>query len=344
MKKELPNLDLSSCEFFSLPVEAIKWELLKTAIKLKIFDFLKEPATSESVADNFSYHHANTRFLLNALVALGFLSKKDSHFQNTNTTNTFLVSGKDTSIGEAMLFSSKWNSALLNGGLEKLLKEGPPPPTSIEREEIWEKGARASLNYSRCSRAQHIAEYVASLPEFPEFKRLLDMGAGPGIMGIAITAAHPTAKCVVFDQPAVCNVADDVIAEYGMEDRVSTERGDYMKDPIGTGYEFIMANYTLNLYKDHLDKIMTKVYQALHPGGIFMVSSDGLNKDKTAPAKMVLSWLSTSMQGMDMSFVRGEIPDAMLRAGFVSTQSQMVDDIKLEAHGPIDIIVGRKGR
>lgn len=344
MKKELPNPDMSSCEFFSLPTEAMKWELLKTAIELKLFDFLTKAVTSKAVADNFSCHHDNTEYFLNALVALGCLSKKEGHFQNTNVTNTFLVSGKDTSIGETMLFSAKWNESLLNGGLKKLLKDGPLPPTAIESEEIWEKGARVSLNHSRCSRAQRIAEYVSSLPEFPEFKRMLDMGAGPGIMGIAITAVHPTAKCVVFDQPAVCTVADEVIAEYGMEDRVTTKRGDYMKDSLGEGYEFIMANYTLNFYKDRLDEIMAKVYQALNPGGIFMVSSDGLNKDKTAPAKMVLSWLSTSMQGMDMSFTRGEIPDAMLRAGFVSTQSQMVDDTKLEAHGPIDIIVGRKER
>ena len=45
-------------------------------------------------------------------------------------------------------------------------------------------------------------------------------------------------------------------------------------------YDFIMANFTLNFYRDRLDEIMRKVYKALKPDGIFMVTSDGLSKDK----------------------------------------------------------------
>ena len=168
------------------------------------------------------------------------------------------------------------------------------------------------------------------------------MGAGPGVIGIAVTAAHPSLECVLLDKPAVCNVAEEVIADYAMEDRVSTVHGDYMADPIGGDYDLVMANYTLNFYHDRLDEIVEKVYAALNPGGVFLVCSDGLYEDRTAPSASVLSWLCMWMQGMDMSFERGQIPDAMLRAGFVSTQSRLVDESPLDAHGPVDMIVGRK--
>ena len=39
MKKELPNPDVLSRGFFSLSTEALKWELLKTALEIKLFDF-----------------------------------------------------------------------------------------------------------------------------------------------------------------------------------------------------------------------------------------------------------------------------------------------------------------
>ena len=88
---------------------------------------------------------------------------------------------------------------------------------------------------------------------------------------------------------------------------------------------------------------MSKIYNSLKPGGIFMVTSDGLNKDKTGPAGSVISWLPTMLQGNDMSFTTGQIAHAMLKAGFCSTQQKTITDIELEAHGPVEMTIGRKG-
>ncbi len=342
MKKALPELDSAVSRVFGLSFEAVKWELLKAAIELGVFDHLVEPATSAELAARLSTHPGNTKFMLNALVALGCLSKQDGQFQNAPLADAYLVGGKDTFLGDFLLFADGWNQPLMGGGLKELVKNGPPPPRSVQDETLWETGARAGLNFNRCGRAQRVAEYVAALPEFASFRRMLDMGAGSGVIGIAVAAAHPSLECVLLDQRAVCRVADEVIAEYGMEARVSTLPGNYMTDPIGAGYDFIMANYTLNFYKDRLDQVFNKVYEALEPGGVFIVCSDGLSREKTAPAASVISWLSTSLMGADMSFERGVIADAMLRAGFVSAQSQMFDDFDLAAHGPVDVIVGRK--
>jgi hypothetical protein len=232
---------------------------------------------------------------------------------------------------------------VLNGGLKDFIKNGPPPKKDLADPEIWEKGARASVNHTRCGRAQMIARHVSMLPEFGSFTKILDLGAGPGIMGIAVTAVHPSLKCVLFDQPAVSKVATEVIAEYGMEDRVTVKGGNYMEDDFGTDYEFVMANFTLNFYRDRLGEIMRKVLGALKPGGIFMVTSDGLNRDKTGPEGSVISWLPTMLQGTDISFETGQIARAMLEEGFVSTEQKTITDIELEAHGPVEMTIGRKG-
>lgn len=342
MKKELPKPDFGFAALAALPYEPVKWELLKTAVELKIFDHLQSRDTAEGIAAKISTHAANTGYLLKALVSLGWLLYTDGYYQNTPIAESFLTSDKDTSIGKSLLFMESWTSSILNGGMLDLVRNGPPAPEDLSDESIWEAGARASLNLGRCGRAQLIAAHAASLPEFPSFAKMLDMGAGPGIIALAVTAAHPSLDCVVLDQEAVCKVADEVIAEYGMEGRVKTVCGDYMNDSIGTNYDFIMASFTLNFYRDRLDEVLSKVFNALNPGGVFMVASDGLNKDKTAPTASVISWLSTCLRGMDMSFERGLIANAMLRAGFVSTQSQILNDAGQEAHGPMDIIVGRK--
>jgi SAM-dependent methyltransferase len=334
--------DVRANTLAAMPYEAVKWEILKTALVLRVFDRLSEWKTADDVAAELATHPANTEYLLNALVAMDCLSKSDERFRNNPLAESFLAGGHDTSIGESLLFMDMWIAPLLNGGALKMVQNGPPPARDMADERIWEKGARISVNHSRCGRAQAIAQRVASLPEFATFSRVLDLGAGPGIIAVAVTAAHPSLECCVCDRPAVCKVAEEVIAEYDMQDRIRTRPGNYMEDPLGDGYDFVMAHYTLNFYRDRLDEIMSKVYRALKPSGVFMVTSDGLSKDKTAPAASIISWLSTSLQGMDMSFGRGTIANAMWAAGFVSTQSDMLADIELEAHGPMEMTIGRK--
>ena len=343
MRKELPKLEIDPGNLFALPYEALKWELLKAAIEFGLFDHASRPTTAAAISSALSLHPGNTEVMLNALVALGCLSKADDAYRNTALAEQFLTKGKDTALGDALLFMEKWILPIMDGGLQELVRNGPPQKKNLANPEIWEKGARVSVNHSRCGRAQMIARHVSALPEFPSFTRILDLGAGSGIFGIAVAAAHPSLQCVLFDQPAVCGVAGEVIAEYGMGDRVTVASGDYMQDDFGTGYEFVMANYTLNFYRDRLGGIMRKVLGALKPGGIFMVTSDGLSRDKTAPAASVIGWLSTMLQGNDMSFETGQIARAMLGAGFVSTEQKTIADIELQAHGPVEMTLGRKG-
>ncbi len=344
MRKEIPDPEVNTEDIFMLQYEALKWELLKTAIELKLFDHTTRPVTAGTVSDKLCLHAANTEYMLNALVALGCLKKEKSLYRNTRQTELLLTSGKDTSIGDSLLFMSNWTLPLLNGGLKEMVINGPPPQEDIASPEIWEKGARVSVNHSLCGRAQSVARHVSILPEFSSFTTMLDLGAGPGILGIAVTAAHPSLQCVIFDQPAVANVAREVVAEYGMEDRVTVQGGDYMQDDFGTDYDFIMANFTLNFFRDNLGGIISRVLAALKPGGVFMVTSDGLNHDKTGPAESVISWLPTMLQGNDMSFETGQIARAMREAGFVSTEMKTITDIEVKAHGPVEMTIGRKGR
>ncbi|MBI9077108.1 MAG: methyltransferase domain-containing protein [Desulfatibacillum sp.] len=342
MKKSLPKIGPDAGELSLLPYEVIKWELLKTALELDVFRHLEEPVSANDLAAKLSAHPQNTELMLNALATLGCLNKSNGLFEMTPLARAYFNPSSELYIGPILLFSENWNKPMLNGGMKDLICNGPKPVENIGGEEIWEQGARASINHARCGRAQEIAACVAALPEFGAFKRMLDMGGGPGMVAVAVAAAHPSMTGVIIEQPAVCRVARELIAEYGMESRISTVSGDYMEDPLDENYDFVMANYTLNFYRHRLDELMSKVYKAINPGGVFLVTSDGLSKEKTAPSLSVITWLSTALQGMDMSFERGFVADAMIRAGFESTQSTMVWDLPLASHGPMDVIVARK--
>jgi cyclopropane fatty-acyl-phospholipid synthase-like methyltransferase len=126
-------------------------------------------------------------------------------------------------------------------------------------------------------------QIVSALPEFPPFRRMLDLGGGPGLIGMAIVAAHPSMTGVVFDLPPVVKVAEKFIKEYEMETRMEVLGGDYAQDDIGNKYDLIWAAECLNFAKQDLDTLMKKIYDALTQNGVFISYADGLTHERTKP-------------------------------------------------------------
>lgn len=269
--------------------------------------------------------------------------KRKGLYQNTPTTQTFLVEGSSTFLGEFLATQLQWHKPVLED-LSTLVRNGPPQtlPSEIdaESEDLWAQTAVLMANYERSGTAQQVAKVVSELPEFPSFRKMLDLGGGPGLLGIAIVAAHPRMKGVVLDRPAVAKVAEKFIKEYELEDRMEALGGDYRTDHLGGAYNLILASATLNFVKDDLDAFLRRVYDALNPGGVFVAISDGLTDERTKPELMVTSWLSMGLTGQEMGFEQGFVADSMLRVGFKSVRSRTLEMPK----GLMDFDVGRKGK
>ncbi len=343
MKKSLPTY-FPELNYHKLPYIAIRWETVKTALLIGLFDHMARLQSASDIAARVECDSKNTEYLLNALTALGYLYKKDGRFCNTEQTEYFLTSRGDTGLAESLLAFDQWNEPALNGGMLKLVKEGAPFSQDMVSEQVWADSARKSINSSRCGRAQGIARLLSVFPDFDQWQKVLDMGAGPGLIGIAVAAAHPRLECCLFDRPVVIDVAKEVIKEYGMEDRVKTISGDYSVDPLGEGYDAIIASYTLNFYNEDkkLAPIMKKCFDALNPGGNLIIFSDGLSAEKTEPDDMVISWLPTALMGQDFSFEEDVLPRAMLAAGFVSVRTKTLTDPLIASFGVTEFHVGRK--
>ena len=59
---------------------------------------------------------------------------------------------------------------------------------------------------------------------------LLDVGGGSGAHALGAVLRWPHLQAVVFDIPPVCEVAEEVIACHGLQQRVSTQAGDMWED------------------------------------------------------------------------------------------------------------------
>ena len=267
--------------------------------------------------------------------------KKNGLYQNTSVTQTFLVEDSPTFLGHLLAFTEKqWFYASLKD-LPKLVKEGHPTPSpeaNMGTEEMWAQVVKSIANNQRAGRAQQAVEIVSKLPEFPSFRKMLDLGGSAGVHGIAIVASHPSMKGVIFDRPAIVKVAKTFIKEYEMEGRIDVLGGDFIRDPIGEEYDLMWACAALNYVRDDLDTFMKKIYDALNPDGVLISFQEGMIHERTKPEVHVLGNLSTALMGQDHGFDQGEIADSMLRVGFKSVRSRALDT----PMGPMDLDIGRK--
>ncbi|MFZ2071735.1 MAG: methyltransferase [Halobacteriota archaeon] len=315
-------------------------ELLLTGIELRVFNQLSEPKSAEVVAKGIGAHPVNTRLFLDGLTASDLIVKQNGLYQNTPVTQAFLVEGSPTFLGQLFAFMTLlWNAGFDN--LPKLVKEGPPSPSpeaDMGSEEMWAQFAAAMANSERAGFAQKAVDIVSELPEFPSFRKMLDLGGGPGLVGIAIVSSHPSMKGIIFDRQAVIKVAKTFIKEYEMEKRLEVLSGDYNLDYIGNGYDLIWTSNALNFARHDMDSLMKKIYDALNPGGVFVVFHEGLTHERTKPDTHVLCMMSMALMGQDMCFDQSFIADSMLHAGFKSIRSRTLDT----DWGPMDLDIGRK--
>ena len=336
--KKLPEVNLTYQNLYKMLIAPIRSKLLLTGIELKVFNLLSEPKSSEDIAKTLGTHPRNTRIFMNSLTAIDLLQKKNGLYRNSPIAQAFLTEKSLTYLGRLLLTMKTDEQFLQN--LPKLIKDGPPPPqenTSFSIEE-FAKAVTIMADFEKSGNAQEAVNIVLELPEFHSFQKMLDLGGGPGLTGMAIVDAHPRMKGVTFDLPPVVEETKRYIEEYEMKDRMDVLGGDFNRDSIGEGYDLVWASGVLQ-FAVEIETVVRKVYDALNPGGVFVsLFPFGQTHERTKPELIVLSLLSMALMGQELGIDQGYIAESMLKAGFRSVRSRKIETFI----GPMELDIGRK--
>lgn len=341
MSKKFPEINLSFKTIYDLTSQSGK--LLISGISLGVFDALTDWKNSDEVASALETHPENTKHLLDALASMDLVEKSNGRYKNAEMSATFLVTSHPAYIGGFIVMIESWNIPTPEMMID-LIKNGPPSPDPYEDigdMEMWKQIHRTSGTVQRAGFGQEVARIISKFPEYPEMKKMLDLGGGAGLVGMCIVDSHPTMEGTIFDQPMVVQVADEFIKEYEMGSRVKTIGGDYMSDPIGENYDLILASQTLGFAGDQLDDIIKKLYDSLNPGGIVVTLHDGLTDEETKPSNTVLPFMGMKLKGQMNAiriFEEGETAESMLSVGFKSVHRFPV----AMDSGDLEMTVGRK--
>jgi predicted O-methyltransferase YrrM len=340
--KALPSLaDLpydNLCDIGASYVDSFKIRFLMAALKVKLFDYFNSETSAADIITKTGYDSNATTAVLDVLTAMGLLKKTDGKYINSETARTYFVSDRETYFGETLVLMNSMYDPVY-GSIDTILKDGFPKGArsmASGSEHIWALQAR-KISKMHCSGVvQKIVETVIKqVPEWPSFKKMLDVGGSSGLYTIGFVNAHPELQGVVFDQPAVVKVAEETIREYGLDHRISTLGGSFTDGPIGSGYDFIWASDSLNFAWHQLEKPVSLVYEALNSGGVFISNHFHVAKDKSGPLNGVLFSAWHWLAGDEMYFYENQMAGEMLGAGF--RQVQTVPFTSVLGFGQMDI-------
>ncbi|MEA5085128.1 MAG: methyltransferase [Lachnospiraceae bacterium] len=277
------HVDVSVKKLLDMIYAPMYTKTLFTAMELELFSELEEGKLFTEVAERLMLHPENTRLLLNVLTGMELLEKNEGRYCNTALANKYLLRKSEWFIGDHLRVYNS-GAGFDEIDMVKLIKEGPSNEAEgkegLEAYSIFGDWAEIMKTQQRGGRAKEISDMVSGLPEFKGFRKMLDLGGGPGLICLEIVKHHPELKAVIFDTAEVGRVAEESIKEYNLENRVEVMTGDYLKDSIGEGYDFILAIGTLNFAKHNLDLAVKKIYDALNPHGVFMCISEGLTNEE----------------------------------------------------------------
>jgi (2Fe-2S) ferredoxin/SAM-dependent methyltransferase len=311
-----------------------------TALELDIFTAVGDGANAEQIGTRI---HANARaagMLLNALVALGLLSKSGDDYKNTPESARLFVQGSKDNHRDGLLHTAniwhRWST------LTGAVRSG----TSVPIDRGVERGADGKDDHDDASwtrnfitamqrHAKDRAPLVVKALGTAGIHRILDLGGGSGAYSIAFAKAIPEVRCEILDIPEVVPLTAEYVSRAGVSAQVSLRPGDMLRDDFGSGYDLIMLNAICHMFSEEQNQdIFRRAHQALAPSGRLVVQDFILNPDKTGPQHAALFSLNM-LVGTDAgaSYSEVEYNHWMKAAGFT-------DVSRINLPGPSSLIVG----
>ncbi len=300
-----------------------------TALELDIFTAVGDGANAQQIGTRI---HANARaagMLLNALVALGLLSKSGDDYKNTPESARFLVQGSKDNHRNGLLHTAniwhRWST------LTDAVRRGARIAIDRDKTPDWTHNFIAGMQRIAKDRAPLVVKTLGTAG----VRRILDLGGGSGAYSIAFAKACPDVQCEILDIPEVVPLAAEYVSQASLLAQVSLRAGDMLHDDFGSGYDLIMLNAICHMFSEEQNRdIFRRAHRALAPNGRLVVQDFILNPDKTAPQQAALFSLNM-LVGTDAgaSYSELEYTHWMKDAGFTEVG-------RINLPGPSDLMVG----
>ncbi len=254
--------------------------VLTAAVSLDVFSPLHEKTmTAQALACKLGTDPRATTILLDALVALEFLTKQESNYSIPEYCK--LLSEKSANNVLPMVrhianYLHRW--ALLS----EVTQTGRPAECGPSVR--GETADQADFIGGMHNISKPIADEVVKRLQPLKFNHLLDIGGASGTWTTAFLRAVPEAKATLFDLPAVISMAEQRFAEAGLGDRVTLVPGDFYTDDLPDGADLAWLGAICHQNSREQNRsLFAKVHKALKDGGVVVIRDVVMDPSHTSP-------------------------------------------------------------
>lgn len=251
-----------------------------TAAELDIFSLLSiHPMSAQEIADKIQVTLRGITILLDALVPMGLLKKKDDKYYCPAEVASLLSRDSPTSIMPMVMLSvggwKRWSNLteIVRYGLQRAR---PSAFESSSEQETFILAMRTIA--SRLSPA-----IIAAIKPLGA-KKLLDIGGGSGSYTQAFLEAYPDMKATLFDLPAVIKIAQKILTDTDLIDRITFVPGNYYKDELPKDHDLALLSAIIHQNSPEQNiELYRKIYRTLEPGGRLIIRDHIMSPDHTQP-------------------------------------------------------------
>ena len=213
---------------------------------LGIADLLRDgPRTSDDLAAAAGVHPRALYRVLRALAAVGVFREGEGRSFSLTPMGEGLRSDATDPVGPWAAFIGRPYYWQAWAHLLHSVRTGENAFRHVHGADVWEYRARhpeegAIFDHAMTGLSRGVAGAVVSAYDFSRFGRVVDVGGGQGALLVAILAAHPGMRGVLFDQPHVVTRAGEVLRAAGVGDRCEVVGGSFFEVVPGGGDAYLL--------------------------------------------------------------------------------------------------------
>ena len=282
-----------------------------------------------------------TRIVLDGLIALALVAKRQGKYFLTPTSEAFLVRGKPAYMGDFRHVAlALWDGM---GQLKQTLKTGKPLSRmdTVTELEVWEKLVLGIIPV-----AQPVAKALCDVLEIGAKRkglRVLDIAGGSSIFGMTILSRDPSAHVTQLDWPNVNAVAQRLNRERGLDGKIRFIDGEFRTANIEENFYdlAIASNFCRFESAEGNQELFRAAFTALRPGGFLAVNDFLPDEERTGPTfPLRFSVYTLTHTPGGECWTLSQYTDWLKKAGFASVNSHA--DLPSTMPGTHLILAGKK--